>query len=110
MQDKSTCYNFEMWKRKTTVVDTISDLTKPIDSVVEHIERTVDSQIAPERESALKRFPRLFTLLVAFGVCTTYYGFEKLVDQVDFISTRPFIMLILGISILAITGTLYKKL
>ena len=55
-------------------------------------------------------FPILLTLLVTFGVATTFLGFERLVTDIAFINERPFLMLIVGLGILTITGTLYKKL
>lgn len=83
-------------------------------SQVEQAARTttasVDTYIKPVRSSILKRFPILFSLLVTFGAATTFLGFEKLVSQIAFLDQNPLLMLILGISILALTGTLYKKL
>lgn len=71
---------------------------------------TVDSYIAPVRTSVLKRYPVLFSLLVTFGVAMTFLGFEQIVSQVAFLERNPIVLLIVGISILAVTGTLYKKL
>lgn len=71
---------------------------------------TVDTYIAPVRTSAVKRYPVLFSLLVTFGVAMTFLGFEKIVAQVAFLENNPILLLIIGISILALTGTLYKKL
>jgi uncharacterized integral membrane protein len=70
----------------------------------------VDSYIAPVRTNILKRFPVMFSLLTTFGLSTTFYGFEKLVDTIAVLSNNPILMLILGMGILALTGTLYKKL
>jgi hypothetical protein len=87
-------------------VDLVSHVTTIMDETTAH----VDSYIAPVRESILKRFPVLFSLLTTFGVATTFYGFEKLVDEISLLNKNPSLMLILGIGILAFTGTLYKKL
>lgn len=102
--------SFLMHKRKRTVIDAIGEVTKPLSATVEKFEKKIDATIAPERTSALRRYPLLFTLLVAFGVCTVYYGFERLVDQIAFLSTRPLLMIAIGSAILILTGTLYKKL
>jgi len=40
----------------------------------------------------------------------TLYGFEGLIDRVDLFSENPFILLVTGIIILAVTGKLYKTL
>jgi uncharacterized integral membrane protein len=70
----------------------------------------VDTYIAPVRSSILKRFPVLFALLTTFGVSTTFYGFNKLIDQIAILNNNPLLMLIVGMGILTFTGTLYKKL
>ncbi len=81
-----------------------------VENIVTKTTTTVDSYIAPVRTSALKKYPILFSLLVTFGVATTFLGFEKLVSAVGFLDRNPLLLLIVGISILAVTGTLYKKL
>jgi hypothetical protein len=62
------------------------------------------------RESAFSRFPLLFVLLSSFGLVATFYGFEKVIDQIDFFSKYPSMVLVTGIIVLIITGSLYKKL
>jgi uncharacterized integral membrane protein len=81
-----------------------------VDGVVTKATTEVDTYISPIRTSVLKRFPILFSLLTTLGVATTFLGFEKIVSTIPFLDQNPFVMLILGISILAATGTLYKKL
>ncbi len=77
----------------------ITDAPKP---VVDHLTR--------HRDSAVKRFPLLFTMLATFGVVATLYGFQRLIDKVDWLSRNPVVMLVTGVIVLLITGTLYKKL
>lgn len=72
--------------------------------------RGVDTYINPLRTSVLKRFPIVFSLLTTLGVATTFLGFEKLVSGIPLLNDNPLLMLIVGIIILALTGTLYKKL
>lgn len=81
-----------------------------VDATVMRATAEANTYIAPIRTSVLKRFPILFSLLTTFGVATTFLGFEKIVSNISFLDQHPFLMLILGISILATTGTLYKKL
>lgn len=81
-----------------------------LEGMVTKTTTTVDSYIEPVRTSVLKRYPILFSLLVTFGVALTFLGFEKLVTQIAFLDNHPLLLLIGGISILALTGTLYKKL
>jgi len=69
----------------------------------------VDRAITEKRRAVFARFPLLFTLLGTFGVVATFYGFEGVMDQFG-LSENPWILLVLGISVLTFTGTLYKKL
>jgi uncharacterized integral membrane protein len=95
----------------TTTTETAPrDLVSHVTTIMDKTTAGVDSYIAPVRSSILKRFPVLFSLLTAFGVSTMFYGFEKVVDEIPVLNTHPFLMLILGMGILAFTGTLYKKL
>lgn len=93
-----------------TIIDNIADATQPAHDRLEQIEARLRKLLEPERRSALKRYPTMFALLVGFGVATTYYGFEKVADTIPFVRENPFLMMLLGIIILAGTGTLYKKL
>jgi uncharacterized membrane protein YhaH (DUF805 family) len=62
------------------------------------------------RDSAFSRFPVLIVFLSTFGLVSTFYGFEKLIDQIPFFVENPLMVLVTGIITLAITGTLFKKL
>lgn len=91
----------------------ISSVEKVVDDVgngVKTIERTVETATTPARKSLIKRFPILFTLLVTFGVATTFLGFERIVSSIAYIDQRPWLMLFVGVGVLVATGTLYKKL
>jgi len=77
---------------------------------VKQAEARVVERILKRRKSAFERFPLLFTLLTTFGLVATLYGFQRLIDKVDFLSDNSFIMLGVGLLTLIITGTLYKKL
>jgi len=69
----------------------------------------VDRVISEKRQAAFQRFPLLFTLLGAFGFVATFYGFERVMDQIG-LSENPIILLGIGIAILIFTGTLYRRL
>lgn len=62
------------------------------------------------RDSAFQRFPLLFVSLSTFGLVATLYGFEKVIDQIEFFEKHPVMVLVVGIATLFITGSLYKKL
>lgn len=73
-------------------------------------ENAVVNKLGQTKQSVFQRFPLLFTLLATFGVVSTFYGFERLIDKVDIFSDNPIILLGVGILTLIFTGTLYKKL
>ncbi len=63
-----------------------------------------------QRDSAFKRLPLLFTLLATFGLMSTFYGFQHIIQKIPVLANNPFIALIVGLVTLLFTGTLYKKL
>lgn len=75
------------------------------DAEEKFIQKMVD-----KRDSAEVRFPLLYTMLGTFGFVSTLYGFEKLIDRVDLFVDKPWILLIVGVITLTVTGTIYKKL
>lgn len=91
------------------MVDIKSSLIKEEEALVGK-ERAVAEKLAQKKRSAIERFPLPFTLLGTFGLVATFYGFEHLIDNNQFLSEHPIILLAVGISTLAFTGTLYKKL
>jgi hypothetical protein len=62
------------------------------------------------RDTALARFPVVFVFLSSFGLVATFYGFEKVIDDIAYFSENPKMILVAGLVVLAFTGTLYKKL
>jgi len=81
-----------------------------VESTVQHMGNEVDAMISPVRKSAFARFPTLFLLLVTFGVAATFLGSELLLKQIPYVYDHPWLMLSIGVGVLALTGTLYKKL
>ncbi len=62
------------------------------------------------RDSLALRFPVVFILFSAFGLVATFYGFEKLIDEIPSLANNSKLLLAVGLIILTITGTLFKKL
>lgn len=87
-----------------------SSAVHALDKVVTKTSGGVEYYIKPVRESVLKRFPIAFSLLTTLGASVTFLGLEKLVSEISFLNNNPLLMLLFGITVLAITGTLYKKL
>lgn len=91
---------------RVTKETTVQMLDKT-DMVSGQVNRQFNQYVAPVRRSALKRFPVLFSLLVVFGLTTTFYAFEKILSQYEFLNQHPWLILLLGLSVLALTGRLY---
>lgn len=81
-----------------------------VDSVVAGTSSKIEHHVSPVRNSALKRFPVLFSLLTTFGVVATFLGFEQLILESNILQRSPELILIMGVSVLVFTGKIYKKL
>ena len=91
----------------TKLVDeTSATLSQAVQKTEEHFEEVV----APVRKNVIKRFPVIFLLLVSLGFTATISGLEQLLLKINFLQSNPAVMLIIGIALLILTGTLYKKL
>lgn len=73
-------------------------------------EKAIAQRLGARRQAVFERFPLVFTLLGAFGLVATFYGFEGIINQIEFLVDNPFILLGTGLLTLILTGTLYKKL
>ena len=91
----------------------IADQQKKIEAEMHKLEAmggSLTGRAKNVRDSTFKRFPFIFMFLSTFGLVATIYGFEKVIDQIDFFSDNPLMVLIVGVAILVLTGSLYKKL
>jgi protein-S-isoprenylcysteine O-methyltransferase Ste14 len=95
---------------KDEVFKTISNTFEVAAEGVQKIERQIDKSAQPIRQSVFSRFPILFTLATTFGVAATFFGFERMLQEISFLNNRPWLILLLGILVLSVTGTLYKVL
>lgn len=77
---------------------------------VEDLTSRVNDTFSKKGKSVFNRYPLTFSLLVIFGVTLMSQGIKELIFRVEIFKTQPLIMFSLGIIILIITGTLYKKL
>ena len=80
------------------------------ENVVSATGQKIEKMAAPIRENVLMRFPILFMLTVTFGVTATFTGVEQILLKYQVLSNNPWLILFLGIGMLVLTGTLYKKL
>jgi uncharacterized membrane protein len=94
----------------TEAQHTGTDAFAVVEKVIVDTHRTVEASIAPVRETALRRYPTLFTVLATVGISMTFLGIEQLLLAIDLLNRHPTILLVVGIGILVATGTVYKKL
>lgn len=77
---------------------------------LEETMRELNDYMHERHRSAFGRYPLLFSLLGAFGVVATLYGFEQTLDDIALFREMPWIPLGIGIAVLVFTGTLYRKI
>jgi hypothetical protein len=77
---------------------------------IETTSSSLSEKIKSTRDSAFTKFPLVFVLLSSFGLVATFYGFEKVIDEIPLFTESPYLILITGIITLLMTGALYKKL
>ena len=94
-------------------MSTIHEQKQKIEAEIQRLEEMSDSVSGKAkhlRDSAFSRFPVIFALLTTFGLVATFYGFEKVIDEMTYLSEHPILVLSVGLLTLTLTGTLYKKL
>ncbi len=99
-----------MEKIKKSFETTVTSTLDSIDSTVVEATKKIDTLVSPTRSTFAKRYPTLFSLLATLGVIMTFLGIEPLLLTADILEQHPMLILALGVAILALTGTLYKKL
>lgn len=77
---------------------------------IEELTSKLNQLFNEKGKSVFSRYPLTFALLVVFGVTMVTQGVKDLLLEIPFLKNQPLIMLVGGILILIITGTLYKKL
>jgi len=94
-------------------MELLQEQKKRVEAEVKKLEQmggSVGGRLSHIRDSAFSRFPIVFVLLSSFGLVATFYGFEKVIDQIDFFNNNPHMILLMGIAVLFSTGALYKQL
>jgi len=97
-------------KSDKSIVEVPLEAVAAVESLLDEVKNDVEKQIAPVRKSILKRFPTLFLLAVTFGFSLVIYSIEVILAKSGFVFDHPWISLGIGVGILVITGTLYRKL
>ena len=71
--------------------------------------RDLLSEHESEWQRRLNSIPLLAPMLGAFGLVSTFYGFEKILDQ-TYLVDHPWLLLATGFTVLLFTGVFYRKL
>lgn len=82
------------------------DLLKKVETLTSNLNRLFNEK----GRFVFSRYPLTFALLVVFGATLVSQGMKDLLLQIHFFQNKPLAMLISGILVLIITGTLYRKL
>lgn len=90
--------------------DRVEEVFRLADIAATTTVKTIGTDVVLVRKTILHRFPILFGLLVTVGVTAVLLGIEQLILKYHILSGHPELILFIGVSILAFTGKLYKKL
>jgi len=85
----------------------------PLGDPIEQIDKTVRQaqEVAGKyTQPVLRRYPLLFAFLLAFGTAAIFTGFHLWAETVPLFENDPVILILFGVIVLFLTGTLYKTL
>ena len=76
----------------------------------ENIAREIHDEAGKYTQPVLRRYPLLFSFLLVFSLTAILHGFEMWSDQVGLFENHPSYLILIGVVVLFLTGTLYKAL
>ena len=77
---------------------------------LEDLSNQINRVMATRTEAVFGRYPVTFALLILIGVIAVHEGLKGLMKSFGILEINPWYLIILGLVVLTITGTLYKKL
>lgn len=77
---------------------------------VEELTAQLNKLFSQKGKSVFSRYPLTFALLVIVGATMVSQGIKELLLEILLFKEQPLLMLSVGMIILILTGTLYKKL
>jgi len=77
---------------------------------VEDLSSKVNQMMAERTKAVWSRYPITFGLLIFLGAMAVHEGLKGLMKDFGLLDISPWYLLVVGLVILTITGTLYKKL
>lgn len=81
----------------------------PIEKAEDFIEET-HNKVGKYTQPVLGRYPLLFSFLTVFSVAAILHGFEMWAEQIHLFEKHPSYLMLIGVAVLFLTGTLYKAL
>lgn len=81
----------------------------PIKSKItlKQMEEIVDKRIR-EKNTALDKHPLIFGVIVTFGLVAVVAGTEGIINQIPFLHNNPYVLILIGITVLFSTGAFYR--
>ena len=82
-------------------------------NILKHLEdlsNEINEKMASRTKNVFQKYPLTFGLLILFGVIAVIDGMRGLMESFGLFRDNPWYLIIIGLLILTITGTLYKKL
>ena len=77
---------------------------------IEDLSRQVNEIIGRRTKSAFRKYPLTFALFVLVGVVCVGEGVKGVLEEVPWFAGHPWHLLVTGLCVLVVTGTIYKKL
>lgn len=96
------------------ITDSIKNAEEAVEEAAEDssesLTHRVHEMFRRRRQSAFQQFPATFTLLGTIGIVAVFYGTKHLLDQVSYFANNPTMVLVLGVTILLLTGRLQREI
>jgi hypothetical protein len=84
----------------------ITDPLHEIEQVTMRLNKIMDGKT----QGVFNRYPLTFSFLVLFGVMSVLHGYDAVIFKIPFLNNHPVLVFIIGLLILILTGSLYKRL
>ncbi len=81
-----------------------------VEGTVTKVSSSLDTYVAPARETFIKKYPTLFGMMVTVGLIATFLGLEQMLLKFRVLSDYPVVLFLFGVALLALTGRFYKKM
>ena len=77
---------------------------------IEDLSNQINMKMALRARTGFQRYPVTFGLLILIGVIALHEGLKGVIKELGILDFNPWYLIIFGLAILTITGSLYKKL